>query len=70
VVKDLVRVESLLRDGYADEGWVIVLTNDPAYWRVATRVNQIDTAFRLHEGRELTGVLRWASHAGAGTTKK
>lgn len=68
VIKDLGRVERWVRDGLADRGVVIVLSNDPGYWRRATRTT-IDAAFRLHEGRELNGELAWASHAGAGTTQ-
>jgi hypothetical protein len=69
VVKDLVRVETLVADGYADQGAVLVLSNDPAYWRPGRSPETIDAAFRLHEGRMLHGLLTWKLHAGAGTTR-
>ena len=68
VVKDITRVEAMLADGYADYGYVVVLTNDRGYWQPAARADTIDTAFRLHEGRVLQGTLGWAARAGTGTT--
>lgn len=69
VVKDIVRLETALADGYADEGWVIALSNDSSYWRPGLRAITIDNEFRLHEGQVLTGARKWASNAGPGTTK-
>lgn len=68
-VKDVARVERLVRAGVADSGWVIALTNDRNYWSPASRADTIDAAFRLAEGRTLSGRLSWADHAGAGTTR-
>lgn len=70
VIKDITRVEALLADGYADEGCVVVLTNDRSYWQPSSRPDTIDAAFRLHEGRILAGRLAWAARAGHGTTVK
>jgi hypothetical protein len=70
VIKDIARVEALLADGYADEGCVVVLTNDRSYWQPSSRPATIDAAFRLHEGRVLPGSLAWAARAGRGTTAK
>lgn len=70
VIKDVTRVEALLADGYADEGYVVVLTNDRSYWQPSSRQDTIDAAFRLHEGRILAGTLAWAPRAGRGTTVK
>lgn len=69
LVKDIARVERLVHAGVADSGWVVALTNDRNYWSPATRVDTIDAAFRLSEGRVLSGRLAWADHAGAGTTR-
>ncbi len=69
VIKDIVRVETALADGYADCGCVLVLSNDRSYWQPPARGGSIDAAFRLHEGRVLAGTLAWAARAGAGTTK-
>jgi len=60
VVKDVVRVETLIGEGYAERGFVIVLTNDATYWRPSARATTIDAAFRIHEGRALEGTLSWA----------
>jgi hypothetical protein len=68
VVKDITRVESLLAEGYADDGKVLVLTNDRSYWQPAPRTDTIDTQFRIHEDRVLTGTPSWAARAGRGTT--
>jgi hypothetical protein len=70
VIKDITRVEALLADGYADEGHVLVLTNDRSYWQPSSRPDTIDAAFRLNEGRILAGTLAWAARAGRGTTIK
>ena len=69
VVKDVVRVEGLLASGLADSGWVIALSNDSTYWRPGTKRDPIDAMFRLHEGRQLGGVLQWSPRAGQGTTR-
>ena len=68
VIKDITRVEALLADEYADNGRVVVVSNDRSYWRQGTRTDTIDAAFRVHEGRVLTGTLSWAARAGRGTT--
>ena len=68
VIKDITRVETLLAEGYADSGQVLVLSNDRSYWKQGARTDTIDAAFRIHEGRILTGTLSWAARAGRGTT--
>jgi hypothetical protein len=68
-VKDVARLEVMLRDGAAHEGYAIALTNDPSYWQGGDYSRFIDAAFRIDEGRKIEGVLRWAAHAGAGTTR-
>ncbi|MGW4215113.1 DUF7669 domain-containing protein [Lentzea sp. NPDC004789] len=70
VVKDVVRLEQLVTEGWADVGWAVTLTNDSSYWRAGRKLDPIDAAFRLHEGRTLSGTLGWAPHAGTGTTHK
>jgi len=66
-IKDVERVERVVRSGHADRGFVVALTNDQGYWN-APRPGTVDAAFRLHEGRSLVGELAWAEHAGIGTT--
>lgn len=70
MVKDITRVETMLADGYADHGCVVVLTNDRSYWQPTARADTIDAAFRLYEGRVLEGTVGWAAHAGMGTTDR
>lgn len=66
--KDVVRVETLVREGHVDRGFAIALTNDPSYWRAPTGRETTDRDFRLHEGREVGGRLAWLPRTG-GTSK-
>ena len=69
---DVQRLEYIAnQDESARAGFAILLTNDPVYWKSPTIgwESTVDAAFRIHEGRELTGELAWAAHAGAGTTR-
>jgi hypothetical protein len=67
-IKDVVRLEHLAAAGAVDAAWVILLTNDEAYWSPRRSAGTIDEAFGLHDGARLTGTLTWAAHAG-GTTR-
>jgi len=69
VVKDISRIESLVERDIADVGFVIALSNDPAYWTQGTKADPIDKDFRLHEGKLSSGKRSWSSNAGAGTTR-
>lgn len=66
-IKDVARLEALLRDEHADYGYAVALTNDPLYWRGGDREDVADAAFRLGEGRTLAGVMDWSAQTGAGT---
>ena len=53
-LKDIERVES------AKRGFAVILTNEPSYWKedsVRQSSNHYD--FRIHEGRELSGEIKW-----------
>jgi len=65
-VQRLERVVS--EDNAAKTGFVVVLTNDLNYWNPPQR-ETIGDAFRLEEGRALTGVLDWSSRAGPGSVQ-
>lgn len=67
--KDVARVERFTADGIADEGFVVILSNDSGYWRPGRKASPVDELFRLHEGREIEGELLWAPIAGLGTTR-
>jgi hypothetical protein len=69
VIKDVVRLERLIAEGYADEGIALTLTNNPAYWQPGVNADPIDASLRIYEGRPLHGTLRWSPRAGPGTTK-
>jgi hypothetical protein len=70
IVKDIVRLERVLDTIPNSAGTAIVLTNDPLFWNASTHVvPTIDEAFRIHQGRTLTGPCAWAENAGLGTTR-
>jgi hypothetical protein len=50
------------------EGYAVLLTNDPAYWSTSPRTTNSD-GFRVTEQRRITGILKWSSSAGKGTTE-
>ena len=53
-LEDVERVES------AKLGFAIILTNDPSYWKKdSVRKKSNHYNFRIHEGRELSGELKW-----------
>lgn len=68
--KDVTRVERICAAFENVDGYVVVLSNDDSLWRrVSTEDNTVGAAFRVFEGRQASGTLYWASHAGAGTMK-
>ena len=50
-------------------GYAVLLTNDSSYWKVPTQRDTVDTDFRVHEGRAISGELAWAAHASPGTVR-
>jgi hypothetical protein len=49
---------------------VIVLTNEPSYWRLPAHERQTNAAaFRTHDGLMLSGSRSWGPNTGAGTRK-
>ncbi len=70
VVKDVERVERFIEGRPGWGGYVVVLSNDPSYWRprVHTRQTNAD-AFRLSEGTLLHGQRAWGPQTGAGTLR-
>ena len=48
-------------------GYAVLLTNDSSYWKVPTQRDTVDTDFRVHEGRKISGALAWAARASSGT---
>ncbi len=69
-VKDLVRVEHFVRSRPDATGLVVVLSNDPAYWRPITHDRETNASqFRLREGTVLEGIRAWGALTGEGTKK-
>lgn len=67
VVADIERIEAIVEQTDTSRGFVILLANDPAYWREPTQ-DVIDADFRLHD--KLHGTLSWADHASQSTKTK
>lgn len=67
VCRDIERMEAFCSET-GGLGSVIVLTNDPYYWRGRTNAGTCAEAFDVSGRSELFGELRWADHTGG--TKK
>ena len=64
--KDVARIERLISDGPAKAGYVIALTHSQGFWN-GVGAGTVDEAFRIFNGRTVSGRLDWAPHTGAGT---
>lgn len=52
-------------------GYAVFITNDPSYWNPpASSRTPVDNAFRLHEGRTVSGTMQWGQGASKGTIEK
>mgnify|MGYP001167419476 CR=1 FL=1 len=67
-LKDVMRLEQIKRMKPHVEGYAVLLTNEPLYWK-SGQSGTNDEAFHLQEGRQLTGELSWNLKASKGTTK-
>jgi hypothetical protein len=69
-VRDIHRLE-LMRSQLKQckAGYAVLLTNDSSYWKCPARRSPVDADFRIHDGREVSGVLAWATSAKPGTVK-
>lgn len=67
-LKDLRRLESLVDSGTVQNGLLIMLTNEPAYWNgPATGKPTNADAFRIHDGTTISGSRDWSPKTGTGT---
>ena len=67
-LKDIQRLELVSRCRIdVRAGFAVLLTNDAAYWRQASRPHTVDAAFRLDDGRRVTGEMAWSKGTSAGT---
>ncbi|AYE50683.1 hypothetical protein OEA_13135 [Priestia megaterium NCT-2] len=69
-VKDIYRLEHVINRIHRTTGYVIFLTNNKEYWQGWKEKNTKDKAFRLHEGRILTGTLKWGDRTATRTVNK
>ncbi|TWT46253.1 hypothetical protein RAS1_27040 [Phycisphaerae bacterium RAS1] len=67
-LKDVTRLERVCHTYARARCYAILLTNDSAYWSAA-RNETVDAAFRLHDGRPISGRLAWGAAASPGTTR-
>ena len=68
-LRDIHRLESEVAEGRAKQGFAVLLTNDPSYWKPPQRGQTTDAAFRIHEGRDVRGELGWSRSASEGTKR-
>lgn len=67
VLKDVQRLGKAVNEEFVDEGYTVFLTNDQNYWSASTQAQAtLFEAFRLTEGRVLTGELAWREGASFG----
>lgn len=67
-LRDVARLEQVMGGDTDIDGYAILLTNDSSYWK-AGREGTVDTNFRLHHGRSVTGEMAWLSHTSDGTMR-
>ncbi len=68
-MKDIARIERLVKAGVTDNGEVVAITNDRSYWTRPRHGRPTGAAaFRLYEGERLAGVRAWGPQS-AGTEK-
>ncbi len=66
-LKDVQRLEEIVAHGKNIHGYAILLTNDSAYWKAPRDDRTIDSSFRIHDGKTVTGILTWGHGASKGT---
>lgn len=69
VIKDISRMEEFAANHQGARAFVIVLTNDPLYWKGPSS-NTNCSAFSLRDGHILSGTPAWAQRTGPGTMRK
>ena len=64
---DVARLEGIVNNGAASDGYAILLTNDHLYWSPPRKTDANDADFVIHEGRVINGSLAWSTRASTGT---
>lgn len=68
-IKDVSRLEQVVLATGAT-AYAIFLTNDSAYWKLPINENTVDACFRIHQGKNLSGICSWDKRASKGTTNQ
>lgn len=68
-LRDIVRIERYVASYPGSEGYAVMLTNDHTYWQETKKAQSVDAAFRIHDGRKVTGELAWSLAASIGTIR-
>ncbi len=70
-LKDIERLEQVVKKKKAKIGFAVLLTNDPSFWKLPKKGWETtnDANFRIHEGQRVKGELGWAEQASSGTMK-
>ena len=60
-LKDVLRLEEICEKENSQnmKNYAILLTNDSSYWTTRSNTKTLDTHFRIHDGKEINGVLKW-----------
>ncbi|MED1855189.1 hypothetical protein P4V33_26745 [Brevibacillus borstelensis] len=66
-IKDVQKLEELVRKFPNMSGCAILLTNDSAYWKKPLKKETADADFRIHEGKVVEGRLCWKEGTSLGT---
>jgi len=69
-LKDIQRLEKYVGLRPNAQGFAVILTNDRTYWTESKKIDSVDSAFRIHEGKVITGEATWGVKASAGTKYK
>ncbi|GGA80215.1 hypothetical protein [Ornithinibacillus halotolerans] len=67
-LRDLSKMEEVVKQNPEVKGFTILLTNDHLYWSPPKKENPVDEAFRIHDGATISGTLTWREEASFGTT--
>lgn len=66
-LKDIQRLEQFVDKHNRAIGYAIMLTNDSSYWKTPRDSQTVDANFQIHDGKVITGELRWGVGASKGT---
>lgn len=69
VLKDVWRLETFCGTHPKVHAAVLVLSNDPSFWKGPNSGRAYSAAFSLREGRDVSGKLEWAEGTGVGTKR-